>query len=123
MTNEPHSYYMHKSYRKACFPELTDVMVGTMQPNNLWFTNQSFCCNALECNRYQLPNGVAIRCYVCDSRVTGLEGCSILNVSRPHAYKYGTSSSSEQCAVSGLTGGKITFSYKQYIFLRQSSVW
>lgn len=59
-----------------------------------------FCCNAPKCNRQNQPVTTAINCYVCDSRVTGQEGCRILNTSSEYVYKAGSSMSSESCAVS-----------------------
>src|ERR1700722_18023418 len=116
---EPYGDYIYKSYRKACFPGRTDIMVGQTKS---WFTNQSFCCNTLECSQRSLSNRVAIGCYVCDSRVTGLAGCSILNASSPHVYKTGSSSFSEVCAVSGLRE-KFPTLIKKLIFLRRSLAW
>ena len=102
---------------KPVFPGVTDMMVGPMRSENQWFINQSFCCNDFECNRYMLPKNSAIQCYVCDSRITGLEGCSILNTSSPHVYKSGTSNPSEQCAVSSL------MEIKCHIFIQRKRVF
>lgn len=60
----------------------------------------SFCCNYPKCNDQTLLEGDAIRCYTCDSRITGLEGCMILNTSSVHVYNSASSSPFESCAVS-----------------------
>lgn len=58
------------------------------------------CCNYPECNRDDIAPGNAIRCYTCDSRITGLEGCMVLNRSHPHVYNSASSNPFESCAVS-----------------------
>ena len=47
-----------------------------------------------------MSDDISAKCYVCDSRITGLVGCSTLNVSNLHAYRRQSSDSSELCAVS-----------------------
>jgi hypothetical protein len=63
-------------------------------------SEELFCCNSPVCNQQHLPTYIAIRCYKCDSRITGLEGCSILNTSNPNVYNSVSASQSESCAVS-----------------------
>jgi hypothetical protein len=66
-------------------------------------TPNVFCCNSPECNTGHIGSpikDVAIQCYTCDSRVTGLVGCTIFNESSPNVYKAGSSSNEEACAVS-----------------------
>ena len=63
-------------------------------------TIESSCCSSLNCNQQLLSNDITTKCYVCDSRITGLVGCSTLNVSNLRAYRRQSSDSSELCAVS-----------------------
>jgi hypothetical protein len=114
---EQYGDHIYKSYQKSCSPGLTDIIV---EPIEASVTYMTFCCNTIECSERSLRNSMAIGCYVCDSRVTGLTGCSILNASSPHVYKSGSSRSSEACAVSGLREKICMFLYKR--FLRRSSV-
>jgi len=69
-------------------------------PNNKSIFTDLVCCNSPLCNQQYLPLDIAIYCYTCDSRITGLEGCSILNISSINVYNSGSSSQSESCAVS-----------------------
>ncbi|CAF4621224.1 unnamed protein product, partial [Rotaria sp. Silwood2] len=65
----------------------------------------SFCCNYPECNQEPVVPKLAIKCYMCDSRITGLMGCSTLNISSPYVYESGSSNSFEACAtIIGLSG-------------------
>lgn len=64
------------------------------------WVGESFCCNSPECNKESLPSKLAIKCYVCDSRVTGLTGCDTLNTLNQNVYEAGSSISTEACAVS-----------------------
>jgi hypothetical protein len=63
-------------------------------------TQDLFCCNSPVCNEQLLPLGIGIRCYTCDSRITDLESCSILNTSSSYVYNSESSSRTESCAVS-----------------------
>ncbi|CAF1152777.1 unnamed protein product [Adineta steineri] len=90
------------SYQKACSPGKNTI---TAEKKEAYITIEYSCCNSLHCNQQSLPAVVAIECYVCDSRVTGLMGCSILNTSSPHVHEFGSSSTSESCAtIVGLAG-------------------
>ena len=46
-----------------------------------------------------MPPKLVIKCYMCDSRVTGSSGCTTLNRSNPYVYESGSSNSLETCAV------------------------
>jgi len=90
-----------KSYKKACQPTINDASRTRMQ--QALKKSALFCCNSAECNKEIVTSGIAdpvIQCYTCDSRITGLQGCSIFNQSNPYVYKAGSSSHNEQCAVS-----------------------
>jgi hypothetical protein len=63
-------------------------------------TQDLFCCNSPVCNQQLLLSDIGIRCYTCDSRISGLESCDILNISNSFVYNSGSSSRSESCAVS-----------------------
>ncbi|CAF4490877.1 unnamed protein product, partial [Rotaria socialis] len=88
------------TYKKKCTPgqyAATQDGSFTLAPY--------FCCNSPECNQQRVPPKVAIQCYTCDSRVTGLTGCSTFDLSSPHVYESGSSDSDEACAtIIGLTG-------------------
>lgn len=71
-----------------------------MSLENESISEELFCCNSPVCNQQHLSSDIAIHCYTCDSRITGLEGCSILNISSINVYNSGSSSQSESCAVS-----------------------
>lgn len=73
------------SYKKKCFSD----------QNALKYS----CCNSPQCNQESMQAMAAIHCYTCDSRITGLTGCSILNVSSPNVYQSTSSDPSEACAV------------------------
>lgn len=77
--------------------------------NNESFYQDTFCCNTHRCNQQILLSGLGIRCYTCDSRITGLDGCSILNTSNSHVYQSESSSRSESCAVSNHRQTKFVF--------------
>ncbi|UJR17342.1 hypothetical protein I4U23_004237 [Adineta vaga] len=95
----------HKSYINNCQATVKDV---SQRISQLTSASSVFCCNTPECNRDILTNAVKesnLRCYTCDSRITGLTGCMVLDESSPHVYKTGTSSYSEACAtIIGLEG-------------------
>jgi hypothetical protein len=93
----PYADYIYKSYQKDCSPGETAFIEDVIESS---ITIGYFCCNNLNCNENLLPEGVAIGCYACDSRVTGLAGCSILNESSPYVYTSSSSNSAEACAVS-----------------------
>ncbi|CAF4839779.1 unnamed protein product [Rotaria sp. Silwood1] len=59
---------------------------------------ESFCCNYPECNEVPVPSKLAIKCYMCDSRINGLTGCSTLDILNPYVYESGSSNSFEACA-------------------------
>ncbi|CAF3595505.1 unnamed protein product [Rotaria socialis] len=88
------------TYKKKCTPgqyAATQDGSFTLAPY--------FCCNSPECNQQRVPPKLAIQCYTCDSRVTGLTGCSTFDLSSPHVYESGSSDSDEACAtIIGLTG-------------------
>ncbi|CAF1364477.1 unnamed protein product [Rotaria magnacalcarata] len=81
------------TYKKKCAP---GQYAATQDGSST--LAQYFCCNSPECNQQRVPSKVAIQCYTCDSRVTGLAGCSTLNLSSPHVYESGSSDSTEACA-------------------------
>ncbi len=84
------------SYQIGCSPNKTTItsLVNESKTQNL------FCCNSPACNQQLLLSDIGIRCYACDSRITGLESCGILNISSSFVYNSGSSSLSESCAVS-----------------------
>jgi hypothetical protein len=82
----------------GCSPNNSTVISLTKES----ITQQTFCFNSPEYNQQRLLPGDDIRCYTCDSRITGLEGCSELNTSNSHVYNSGSSNPSESCAVSRL---------------------
>ncbi|CAM4822674.1 unnamed protein product [Rotaria magnacalcarata] len=82
------------SYKKGCSPGKL-ALFSESYPS----VGDSFCCNSPQCNRQDLPLKLKINCFSCDSRVTGMKGCSTLNTSSLHVYESGSSISSEACAM------------------------
>ncbi|CAF0977860.1 unnamed protein product [Rotaria sp. Silwood1] len=96
-----HRDIVYKSYQIGCSPKTTAItsLTGELISENL------FCCNYPKCNQRIFPPGEAIRCYTCDSRITGLKDCMILNTSSSHVYNSASSNPSESCAmIVGQTG-------------------
>jgi hypothetical protein len=87
----------YHSYKNGCSPEISTVF-----KDGLTVIEDSYCYNVLDYNQNSLLEKAAIRCYLCDSRVDGLTGCSTLDISSKYVYDSGSSSSSEACAVSNL---------------------
>ncbi|CAF1098107.1 unnamed protein product [Adineta steineri] len=88
----------YKSYINNCQATVKDV---SHHINHLTSKPSIFCCNTPECNQEILTTVIkdsSLQCYTCDSRITGLKDCMILNESSPHVYKTKTSSLSEACA-------------------------
>jgi hypothetical protein len=93
----------YKYYKKGCQPTIKDA--HAVRISSVPTKPDVFCCNSPECNTGHVGSpikDVAIRCYTCDSRVTGLAGCAIVNESSPNVYKAGSSSDKEACAVSNV---------------------
>ncbi|CAF1326630.1 unnamed protein product [Adineta steineri] len=94
----------YRYYKKGCQPTIS----GIDQAYPWKKTEPMHCCNSPKCNIEPEANafkGIAIQCYTCDSRITGLEGCMLFDESSPHVYKAGSSSREESCAtIIGLTG-------------------
>ncbi|CAF1086085.1 unnamed protein product [Adineta ricciae] len=87
-----------KSFTHNCQPTVRDL---TRHVQELSTRSSVMCCNSPECNREILTNAVkgsSLQCYTCDSRISGLAGCQVLDPSSPNVYKSGTSSPSESCA-------------------------
>ncbi|CAF3315765.1 unnamed protein product [Rotaria socialis] len=82
------------SYKKGCSPGKFVLRAGSYP-----LVGDSFCCNSPQCNRQDIPRQLAIKCFACDSRVTGMKGCSTLNTSSLYMYDSGSSISSEACAM------------------------
>ncbi|CAF2050611.1 unnamed protein product [Rotaria magnacalcarata] len=96
-----HGDTVHKSYKMGCSPRRTRIKFA----NGRLISQGLYCCNYPECNQRILRPDEAIRCYTCDSRITGLTDCMILNTSSPYIYKSASSDSSDSCAmIVGLAG-------------------
>ncbi|CAF3394623.1 unnamed protein product [Rotaria socialis] len=92
---------VHKSYKMGCSPRRTIIKFA----NDTLISQELYCCNYPGCNQRILRPNEAIRCYTCDSRITGLTDCMILNTSSPYVYKSASSDSSDLCAmIVGLAG-------------------
>ncbi|UJR32805.1 hypothetical protein I4U23_020267 [Adineta vaga] len=82
----------YKSYQTGCSSNATKY-------------NDVYCCNYPLCNEQDFHHSEAIRCYTCDSRLTGLKDCDILNITNPYVYNSVSSNPSESCAmIIGLAG-------------------
>ncbi|CAF3763003.1 unnamed protein product [Adineta steineri] len=96
-----HHGIVYKSYQTGCTPNSTTMISATGES----ISNDLFCCNYPECNQQILPRGEAIHCYTCDSRITGLKDCNILNPMSQYVYNSASSNPSESCAmIVGLAG-------------------
>ncbi len=105
---------IYKSYERKCSPGVNRIAAERDEDEDISITYG--CCNSINCNQQSLPNNTAIECYACDSRVSGLEGCSILNISSPHVNIYASSSPSESCAASDFTRENSCFYIKVNFF-------
>ncbi|CAF1199768.1 unnamed protein product [Rotaria sp. Silwood1] len=94
----------------CCSPKTTAItsLTGELISENL------FCCNYPKCNQRIFPPGEAIRCYTCDSRITGLKDCMILNTSSSHVYNSASSNPSESCAMIVGQAGKDLMTGRNY---------
>lgn len=101
---------MYKSFQKVCFPGRSVIPAKLIEES---ITIMSWCCNSFNCNQKSLRKGVTIECFLCDSRVTGLTGCSTLNAISSHVYKSGSSNPFESCAVSASGKTQSMLSYKR----------
>ncbi|CAF3074865.1 unnamed protein product [Rotaria sp. Silwood2] len=96
-----HRNIVYKSYKMGCSPKSTTM---TSLTNEL-ISEDIFCCNYPQCNQQILLPGEAIRCYTCDSRITGLKDCMILNTSSSYVYNSASSNPFELCGmIIGLPG-------------------
>ncbi|CAF1105896.1 unnamed protein product [Adineta ricciae] len=84
--------FTYKSYQTGCLSNATTSLNAS-------------CCYSPGCNNQILTRNEARYCYTCDSRITGLKGCDILNTSSPFVYNSISSDPSESCAmIIGLSG-------------------
>ncbi|CAF1471432.1 unnamed protein product [Adineta steineri] len=96
-----HQGIVSKSYQTGCTPNSTTMISSTGES----ISHDLFCCNYPECNQQILPRGEAIHCYTCDSRITRLRDCNILNPMSKYVYNSASSNPSESCAmIVGLAG-------------------
>ncbi|CAF3744235.1 unnamed protein product, partial [Rotaria sordida] len=90
-----HRDIVYKSYQMGCSHKSTTVTSLTGES----IFEDLFCYNYPECNQQIFLSSEVIRCYTCDSRITGLKDCMILNTSSSYVYNSASSNPSESCTM------------------------